>query len=71
MNEFAGFALTILEAFRGSPKWEALLDALLEVNRSRGLVKLLWREGVRGKWSSTADQWTTFQQSELCTLGYS
>lgn len=64
LPDFATFALSVLMAFRGSPKWEATLDALLEANRGRALVKLLWREGVRGKWGNTADQWTTFSQSE-------
>lgn len=65
LPDFSAFALSVLVAFRGSPKWEGTLDALLEANRGRALVKLLWREGVRGKWTNSADQWTTFSQSKL------
>lgn len=65
LPDFSSFALSVLGAFRGSPKWEGTLDALLDGNRGRALVKLLWREGVRGKWGNTADQWSTFSQSTL------
>ncbi|GMK53858.1 hypothetical protein CspeluHIS016_0104440 [Cutaneotrichosporon spelunceum] len=63
LSHFSEFALSILGAFRGSPKWEGTLDALLDGSRGRALVKLLWREGVRGKWSNKADQWTWFSKN--------
>jgi ubiquitin-protein ligase E3 C len=64
LSDFSTFALSVLGAFRGSPKWEGTLDALLDGNRGRALIKLLWREGVRGKWTNTADQWTLFSTSK-------
>ncbi|RSH92214.1 hypothetical protein EHS25_008629 [Saitozyma podzolica] len=60
--DFAQFALALLNAFRGSPKWEGILDGLLEGPRGRALGRRLWREGVRGRWRNSGDKsgWDSF-----------
>ncbi|OCF32551.1 ubiquitin-protein ligase E3 C [Kwoniella heveanensis BCC8398] len=62
MTDFAVFCVGLLTAFKGSPKYEGVLDALSEGDKGRGLVKRIWREGVRGRWSDSADSasWDTF-----------
>ncbi|WWC68012.1 uncharacterized protein I206_101931 [Kwoniella pini CBS 10737] len=59
VSDFATFCVGLLSAFRGSPKWEGILDALLEGDRGKGLTKRIWRESVRGKWpnSCNSDVW--------------
>ncbi|WRT64716.1 uncharacterized protein IL334_001650 [Kwoniella shivajii] len=62
LSDFATFCVGLLSAFRGSPKWEAILDSLTEGEKGRGLTKRIWREGVRGKWVNAAEResWDTF-----------
>jgi ubiquitin-protein ligase E3 C len=63
--EYAVFADVLLRTFRGSARWEAILEALMAGANGRGLIRRLWREGVRGKWSSDSKQnWETFSQSK-------
>lgn len=64
--DFATFALGLLNAFRGSPRWEGILDALIEGQKGRVLGRRLWREGVRGRWRNTGERgvWDTFFESE-------
>jgi ubiquitin-protein ligase E3 C len=63
--DFAQFALALLNAFRGSPKWEGILDGLLEGPRGRALGRRLWLEGVRGRWRNSGDKsgWDSFFNS--------
>jgi len=68
LSSFSSFAVGILQAFRGSSRWEATLDAIMDGKRGRALFKLLWREGVRGKWASTSSAWETLSTSELHIL---
>ncbi|WWC86828.1 uncharacterized protein L201_001707 [Kwoniella dendrophila CBS 6074] len=65
LSDFAMFCVGLLSAFRGSPKWEGVLDALLIGDRGRGLTKRIWREGVRGKWMDSAEResWDTFNDN--------
>ncbi|WVW78358.1 hypothetical protein I302_100312 [Kwoniella bestiolae CBS 10118] len=49
LNDFSMFCTGLLSAFRGSPKWENVLDSLM----NKGLVRRVWREGVRGKWTES------------------
>jgi len=67
LGEFANFTLGLLTAFKGSPRWEAILDGLLEGRKGIALTRRMWREGVRGKWGTTRDQssWQTFTSSKL------
>lgn len=67
--DFSFFVLGLLNAFRGSARWEATLDAVMEGKRGARMTKLLWREGVRGKWGSGRKAWETFSSSECssCT----
>jgi len=51
---FVDFVQSLLAVFRGSPRWEMILDALLEGEHGKRLVRELWRGYVRGKWSRTA-----------------
>ncbi|WVF69744.1 hypothetical protein IAT40_004523 [Kwoniella sp. CBS 6097] len=62
LSDFSVFCVGLLTAFKGSPKYEGVLDALSEGEKGRGLVKRIWREGVRGKWGDSADSscWDTF-----------
>ncbi|WVQ98113.1 hypothetical protein IAU59_005235 [Kwoniella sp. CBS 9459] len=62
LADFSVFCVGLLTAFKGSPKYEGVLDALSEGDKGRGLVKRIWREGVRGKWGDSADSscWDTF-----------
>lgn len=62
--DFSFFVLGLLNAFRGSARWEATLDAVMEGKRGARMTKLLWREGVRGKWGSGRKDWETFSSSE-------
>lgn len=72
LNDFARFALALLNAFRGSPKWEGILDTFIGGTKGKALEKRIWREGVRGKWRSDRSSWDTFAESELCNaLGLS
>lgn len=70
LGDFADFVLGILKAFRGSTRWEATLDAVLQGKRGRASVKQMWREGVRGKWDSSRKGWDNWQQSELGLVVY-
>jgi len=65
LSEFANFTLGLLTAFKGSPRWEAILDGLLEGRRGVALARRMWREGVRGKWGIDRDQssWQNFMSS--------
>ena len=67
---FATFTLGLLNAFRGSSRWEGILDALMEGQKGRALGRRMWREGVRGKWSGNGaqDGWETFSESAYTTL---
>ena len=62
---FATFTLGLLNAFRGSSRWEGILDALMEGQKGRALGRRMWREGVRGKWTGNGAQswWETFSES--------
>ena len=64
--DFAGFALPLLSAFRGSPRWEGILESLMTGAKGKALEKRLWREGVRGKWSNSGDRsgWDHFAESK-------
>lgn len=65
--DFAVFILGLLSAFRGSTRYEAVLDALLGGGpRTTALVKRLWRECVRVSWRDSQDQatWDRFSASE-------
>jgi ubiquitin-protein ligase E3 C len=63
--DFAGFILALLNAFRGSPKWELILDGLMEGKNGKVLARRMLREGVRGRWRNTSDPsgWATFSES--------
>lgn len=63
--DFASFTLSLLNAFKGTPRWEAILDSLLEGKKRLALAKRMWREGVRGKWSTDRDPggWQAFRSS--------
>nr|XP_018265401.1 ubiquitin-protein ligase E3 C [Kwoniella dejecticola CBS 10117]OBR87559.1 ubiquitin-protein ligase E3 C [Kwoniella dejecticola CBS 10117] len=63
LQDFATFYVGLLSAFKGSPKWEGILDALLEGDRGKGLTKRIWREGVRGRWTESSDpeSWDTLK----------
>jgi len=65
MSEFASFTLGLLTAFKGSPRWEAILDGLLEGKKGMALTRRMWREGVRGRWGTTREQssWQNFTTS--------
>jgi ubiquitin-protein ligase E3 C len=65
LSEFANFTLGLLTAFKGSPRWEAILDGLLEGRKGVALARRMWREGVRGKWGIARDQssWQNFTSS--------
>jgi len=64
--EFAAFTLGLLNSFKGSPRWEAILDGLLEGKKGMALTKRMWREGVRGQWGTDRDKagWQTFTSSK-------
>jgi ubiquitin-protein ligase E3 C len=70
LSEFADFTLGLLTAFKGSPRWEAILDGLLEGKRGVALTRRMWREGVRGRWGTTRDQisWQSFTTSTSSSL---
>ncbi|WVQ83300.1 hypothetical protein IAT38_005439 [Cryptococcus sp. DSM 104549] len=72
MRDFAVFCLGLLSAFRGSPKWEVALDALVDGQKGRALMKAIWRDGVRGKWENSEDRsaWDefNFNPSTPCLL---
>ncbi|WWD00653.1 hypothetical protein V866_007588 [Kwoniella sp. B9012] len=61
INDFSMFCAGLLSAFRGSPKWENVLDSLL----SKGLIRRIWREGVRGRWtgSDQREAWDGFSDN--------
>jgi ubiquitin-protein ligase E3 C len=63
--DFASFTLSLLAAFKGTARWENILDGLLEGRKGLALTRRLWREGVRGKWSTDKDAggWHSFQTS--------
>ncbi|KAL7420037.1 ubiquitin-protein ligase (E3) [Cryptotrichosporon argae] len=63
LGRLAAFVSNILHAFRGTAKWEAVLDATL--NMKQALAKRLWREEVRGRWgaSSSRETWDTFMDN--------
>jgi ubiquitin-protein ligase E3 C len=70
--DFAVFVSGLLNAFKGSPRWEAILEVLIDDGnkQNKQLVKTLWREGVRGRWRNSSDKstWDTFAKSEYCAL---
>ena len=63
--DFSSFTLGLLAAFKGTPRWENILDGLLEGRKGLALTRRLWREGVRGKWSTDRDHggWHSFNTS--------
>ena len=63
--DFSTFTLGLLAAFKGTARWESILDGLLEGRKGMALTRRLWREGVRGKWSTDKDAggWHSFQSS--------
>lgn len=65
--DFASFTLSLLLAFKGTPRWENILDGLLEGRKGIALTRRLWREGVRGIWSTDKDRagWLSFQRREF------
>ena len=65
LTKFSSFVLGLLRAFRGTPRWEGILDALMEGQKGSALTRRLWREGVRGKWRNTGAraEWDTFSES--------
>lgn len=69
-----GMVAQLLRVFRGTPKWEGILDALLQGRAGKQLFKRVWRECVRGRWGDSASQstWERFGTStSLLTLpGY-
>lgn len=67
LTDFSSFFLGMLSAYRGSPKWEAVLDSLIDGRKGLALLKSIWRDGVRGKWEGTEDRsaWEQFSDSEL------
>lgn len=66
LNNFSSFVLALLNAFKGSPKWESILEAVLLGSKGKGLERRIWREGVRGKWGDSAEPrgWDHFTESE-------
>ena len=62
-----GMVADLLRVFRGTPKWELILDALLQGRAGKQLFKRIWRECVRGRWAESASQgtWERFSTSEL------
>lgn len=68
--QFASFTLSLLNAFKGTARWEAILDSLLEGRKGLALTRRLWREGVRGKWSTDRDagSWRSFSISAYPAL---
>ena len=64
LADFATFVIGILNAFRGTSRWEATLDSLLAGDMGKALVKRVWREGVRGRWADSAEQscWDRFSK---------
>lgn len=67
--QFASFTLALLNAFKGTARWESILDSLLEGRKGLALTRRLWREGVRGKWSTDRDagSWQSFSMSTCQT----
>lgn len=65
--EFAAFTLGLLNSFKGSPRWEAILDGILQGKPGMALTKRMWREGVRGQWGTDRDKnsWQNFTSSKL------
>lgn len=65
--DFALFALGLLNAFRGTSRWEVILDGLLEGDKGWPLTKRLWREGVRSRWQGSEERevWEHFAESEF------
>ena len=66
LGDFARFALNLLNAFRGTARWEGILENLLEGTKGKAFSKRVWREGVRGRWRQSSDPngWGTFQESK-------
>jgi ubiquitin-protein ligase E3 C len=56
----------LMRLFRGTPKWEAILDALSSGRNGKQLFRRLWRECVRGRWGASGLQvtWEGFASSE-------
>ncbi|EIW71232.1 hypothetical protein M231_06447 [Tremella mesenterica] len=65
MAKISPFFLGLLHAFRGTAKWELILDTFLAGNRGRVIVKRLWFEAVQGRWSDSADYkcWDKFAEN--------
>lgn len=61
---FCQLILSLLNAFRGSARWEGILDTLLTSDYAVQLLRDLWRSNVRGKWpsSSAMHNWETLLQ---------
>lgn len=56
--------LSLLDVFRGTARWEAILDTLLTGPHAVRLMRDLWRGNVRGKWptASARQSWETLLQ---------
>ncbi|KGB75097.1 ubiquitin-protein ligase E3 C [Cryptococcus deuterogattii 99/473] len=65
LTDFSSFFLGMLTAYRGSPKWEAVIDSLVDGKKGLALMKSIWRDGVRGKWEGTEDRsaWEQFSDN--------
>jgi ubiquitin-protein ligase E3 C len=63
--DFAQFVLALLAAFRGSPRWEGILDGLIAGSKGRALGRRLWREGVKGRLRNSGEKsgWEHFNES--------
>ncbi|WVQ75926.1 hypothetical protein IAR50_005561 [Cryptococcus sp. DSM 104548] len=65
LEDFSSFCIGLLGASRGSPKWEAILDSLVDGRKGLALMKGIWRDGVRGRWDNSEDPsvWSQFSQN--------
>ncbi|WVO16628.1 hypothetical protein L204_104307 [Cryptococcus depauperatus] len=65
LGNFSSFFLSLLNTLRGSPRWETVLDSLLDGRNGVALMKTMWRDGVRGKWeeSENPSVWQQFTEN--------
>ncbi|TYJ56005.1 hypothetical protein B9479_003247 [Cryptococcus floricola] len=65
LEDFSSFCIGLLNASRGSPKWETILDSLVDGRKGLALMKGIWRDGVRGRWDSSEDpsMWNQFSEN--------
>ncbi|KAK4685808.1 hypothetical protein P7C73_g4335, partial [Tremellales sp. Uapishka_1] len=70
--DFAKFIMALLNAFRGTPKWELILDGTMEGSKGKILSRRVWREGVRGQWPNSGDRsgWDKFAESKSLTHAF-